>query len=95
MKEISRTAWNYTFQLTDRHLFRGKMIPLRYKYYELGAAAFEKLQKISVQNVDERDAQGARGRLDLYALLRDNYVTDQVLHSFWDELYIVPDWMVW
>lgn len=95
MSENSRVKWNYTFRWTDQHLSREEIDPLRYKYDELGAAALEKLQKISAQNIRGEDAQGARARLDLYALLRDNHETDQVLRKFWDELHTVPDWVDW
>ncbi|KAL9037253.1 MAG: hypothetical protein Q9214_005781 [Letrouitia sp. 1 TL-2023] len=95
MNTNTRTKWNYTFQWTDRHLSRQETDPLRYKFDELGAAALEKLQEISAQNSLAKDAQGARPRLDLYAVLRDNHEKDQVLCKFWDELHTVPDWVDW
>lgn len=95
MNADSITKWNYTFQWTDKHLSRQETDPLRYKFDELGAAALEKLQEISAQNPLAKDAQGARPRLDLYALLRDNHEKDQVLCKFWDELHTVPDWVDW
>lgn len=95
MDEKTCTKWNYTFQWTDKHLPRHETDPLRYKYDELGAAALEKLQKISAENKKSKDPQRAPERLDLYALLRDNHETDKVLQKFWDELHTVPDWVDW
>ena len=95
MDERSRTKWNYTFQWTDKHLPREETDPLRYNYDELGAAALEKLQSISARNVEKKKSQGVGGRLDLYALLRDNHQTDEVLSKFWRELHTVPDWVDW
>ncbi len=95
MDERTCTKWNYTFQWTDKHLPREETDPLRYKYDELGAAALDKLQSISARNVEEKGLGGASGKLDLYALLRDNYQTDEVLSTFWHELHTVPDWVDW
>ena len=92
----SRTKWTYSFQWTDKHPSREETDPLRYKYDELGSAALERLQKISVQKSGEKDtSQGPRPKLDLYALLRDNHELDPVLQEFWNELHTVPDWVDW
>ena len=87
--------WKYSFQWTEKHLSSQQLNPLRYTYDELGEAALEKLQNISAQNDGAKDKQRARERLDLYALLRDNYETDPVLQKFWDELHTVPEWVDW
>ena len=95
MNENCRLKWNYAFKWTDKHLSRQDIDPLRHEYDELGAAALERLQNISAQNVGGKDSKGDRSKLDLYSLLRDNHETDQVLRKFWDELHAVPDWVDW
>ena len=87
--------WNYSFEWTKNHLSPEEMNPLRYQFDELGSAALEKLQQIAAQNDGAKDRQGPRQKLDLYALLRDNYATDPVLQKFWSELNTVPDWVDW
>lgn len=71
------------------------MNPLKYSYDELGAAALEKLQDISSQNDGAKDMRGARERLDMYTVLRDNHEADPVLQKFWTELHTVPEWVDW
>ena len=95
MVDGSRTKWNYTFQWTEKHLSPHEIDPLRYRYDELGAAALEKLQEISAQNRERNDTKGSRSRLDLYAVLRDNHESDEVLQRFWSEVHTVPDWVDW
>ena len=95
MSKNTCKKWTYSFQWTDKHLSPQQMNPLRYSYDELGAAALEKLQNISAQNDSARDMRGARERLDMYTLLRDNHGTDPVLQKFWDELHTVPEWVNW
>lgn len=89
------TKWNYQFQWTENHLAPQELNPLRYEYDKLGAAALEKLQRISARDVNKEDLDGKRRQLDLYSLLRDNHESDGVLHEFWNELHSVPDWVDW
>ncbi len=45
--ENTRTAWGYTFQLTEEHLTPEQAHPLKYSYDTLGEAALERLNSIS------------------------------------------------
>ena len=95
MDSSTQSKWNYTFQWTENHVSREEIDPLRYRYDELGAAALERLQAFSVRQTGDEDKGRGRGRLDLYALLRDYHETDELLSNFWEELHTVPDWVDW
>ena len=68
---------------------------MRYEYDELGAAALQKLQEFSIEDLRKEEKAKNRGKVDLYALLRDRYQTDGVLSKFWHELHTVPAWVDW
>ena len=68
---------------------------MRYDYDKLGAAALKKLQEIPVEDFKGKDKTKSRGKVDLYALLRDKYQTDPVLSQLWHEVHTVPAWVDW
>ncbi|OAQ63656.1 transcriptional regulator [Pochonia chlamydosporia 170] len=84
---------NYSFRWTDLHLSRATTDPLRYEYDVLGSRTVTKLQGIEQANAGL--SQDGKKRLDMYTLLRENWKTDEVITSFWEEVHTVPSWVDW
>ncbi|KAK1730620.1 tat pathway signal sequence [Colletotrichum acutatum] len=97
-----REVWDYWFKWTDEHLTSDDLRPMIYTYDELGAEALDRLDEISPpvkpsttpsEKVDT--PQDAKPHRDLYALLRDNADTDEVLGKLWTEINTIPPWVDW
>lgn len=106
----TRTVFGYTFQLTKHHLTPDQMDPMKQSYDMLGEQALERLDVISppLRSAPRRNKDEAKpalnptgehppeeGKRDLYILLRQNAVSDQVLGRLWAEVNTVPPWVCW
>lgn len=95
----SHTVGNYTFQWTDLHLSRQETDPLHYEYDRLGSEAVGKLQQIAKEKkgaaVAAAAEKGCPVAYDMYAILRDHHAEDETLHSLWQEVHAVPEWVDW
>lgn len=108
--QYTRTCWAYTFQWTGAHLTSEQMTPMKYSYDTVGERALERLNIISpplgstVQSKAAQHGEKEGGssvpkieepKRDLYALLRENAATDEVLGQLWTEVNTVPPWVCW
>ncbi len=106
----TRTCWDYTFQWTDAHLTSEQMAPMKCSYDILGERALNRLNVISppsgsaVHSKAAQHAEAGNGstvpkredfKRDLYALLRENAATDEVLGQLWTQVNTVPPWVCW
>ena len=68
-----------------------------YSYDKLGNEALDRLDEISppMSKGWKCPHSGEEGQRDLYALLRDNAVSDKTLHCLWTEISEPPDWVDW
>ncbi|KAF3355404.1 GPI transamidase component GPI16 [Verticillium dahliae VDG1] len=96
-----REIWDYQFKWTADHRTAEEMRPMIYTYDKLGEAALNRLDEISPpERTGEKgdtpppDAEEKAPR-DLYALVRDNADTDEVLGQLWKEVTTVPEWVDW
>ncbi|KAF3343488.1 Fatty acid transporter protein [Verticillium dahliae VDG2] len=96
-----REIWDYQFKWTADHRTAEEMRPMIYTYDKLGEAALNRLDEISPpERTGEKgdtpppDAEKKAPR-DLYALVRDNADTDEVLGQLWKEVTTVPEWVDW
>ncbi|KAE9568498.1 hypothetical protein CGCF415_v002992 [Colletotrichum fructicola] len=95
-------AWDYWFKWTDEHLTSDDLRPLIYTYDELGAQALDRLDEISPpakppapsEKGDNPPKENSPHR-DLYALLKDNASSDEILGKLWTEINTIPDWVDW
>ncbi|KAK1987879.1 tat pathway signal sequence [Colletotrichum cereale] len=96
-----RSVWDYWFKWTDQHLTGDELRPMIYTYDELGAKALDRLDEISPPEKpappnEKTDAvPGPKPHRDLYALLRDNAGSDEILGKLWTEVNTIPDWVDW
>ncbi|TEA17426.1 Rubber oxygenase [Colletotrichum sidae] len=99
-----RESWDYWFKWTDEHLTFDKLRPLIYTYDELGAQALDRLDEISPPTKAPAPSENDRTppekapekpHRDLYALLRDNADSDEVLGKLWAEVNAIPPWVDW
>ncbi|GKT56955.1 tat pathway signal sequence [Colletotrichum tofieldiae] len=96
-----RSVWDYWFKWTDEHFTGDDLRPMIYTYDELGAKALDRLDEISPAKKppppgEKTDAApDPKPHRDLYALLRDNAESDEVLGKLWTEVTTVPDWVDW
>ena len=107
----TRTVFGYTFQLTKHHLTPDQMEPMKQSYDMLGEQALERLDTISPplrcaprRNPIKDEAkpvlkstgeQPPEGKRDLYILLRQHAVSDEVVGRLWAEVNTVPSWVCW
>jgi len=106
----TRTCWDYTFQWTDAHLTSEQMAPMKCSYDILGERALNRLNVISppsgsaVHSKAAQHAEAGNGstvpkredfKRDLYALLRENAATDEVLGQLWTQVNTIPPWVCW
>ncbi|KAM0330560.1 hypothetical protein ACHAQA_003507 [Verticillium albo-atrum] len=97
-----RDVWDYQFKWTPDHRTADEMRPMLYTYDTLGEAALNRLDEISppgkkgppAEKPPSADDEKKPPR-DLYALLRDNAETDEVLGRLWVEVTTIPDWVDW
>ncbi|KAK2018962.1 tat pathway signal sequence [Colletotrichum eremochloae] len=96
-----RSVWDYWFKWTDQHLTGDDLRPMIYTYDELGAKALDRLdeisppEKFSPPNAKVGAALNPKPHRDLYALLRDNAGSDEILGKLWSEVNTIPDWVDW
>lgn len=100
--EHTRTAWGYTFQLTEDHLTPDEMEPMKHSYDILGEMALNRLNDISSRKAIGREHGGPipesalfESKRDLYVSLRDNAAKDDILGQLWAEVNSVPGWVDW
>ena len=107
----TRTAYGYTFQLTENHLTPEQMEPMLHSYDLLGEQAWERLNIISPppssalprnrhsssngEKTASTSGESFEPTRDLYQLLRDNADKDEVLGKLWAEVNTVPPWVDW
>ena len=107
----TRTAYGYAFQLTEQHLTRDQMDPMKQFYDMLGEKAWEKLDSMSPQPPSTlppnafggeaepalrgNDEKSSEGKRDIYVLLQQNTFKDEALGQLWAEVNTVPSWVCW
>ena len=91
--ERTQTCWGYTFELSPYHLQPEQAKHLKFSYDELGEIVLNELNGVSPGG-EELPTHFGRHR-DLYALLRENAASNQVLGAFWKEINTVPAWVDW
>ena len=97
----ARTAFGFTFQLTEHHLTPARMDSMKQSYDMLGEKALEKLDVISpppraalpLRSTGDQDP--VESKRDLYILLRKNALDDETLGSLWNQVNAVPSWVCW
>jgi hypothetical protein len=92
-----RESFGYRFKWTPDHLTPEQLRPMIFTYDELGAKALDRLDEISPPTSAANRDKGANGHFhrDLYALIRDNADSDEVLGKFWEQVNTVPEWVDW
>ena len=75
----------HQFTWTEQHIGAATLLKLQSEYDVIGNNTLERLQEIQLQT----------GQKDLYATLRDNHHSDDVLSAFWAETHTVPEWVDW
>ncbi|OHW91487.1 tat pathway signal sequence [Colletotrichum incanum] len=96
-----RSVWDYWFKWTDEHLTSDELRPMIYSYDELAAKALDRLDEISPPRTspppsEKTDATpDSKPHRDLYALLRENAESDEILGRLWTEVNTIPDWVDW
>ena len=109
--ETTCTVWGYTFQETSEHPSKQDTAAMKTSYDTLGEKVLDRLNtlyppKSSTQDVVEAQEKSAAGidipsadskphKRDLYLLLRDHALEDEVLERFWTEVNKVPPWVCW
>jgi hypothetical protein len=106
--ENTRSAWGYTFTLTQDHLTEAQLQPMKHSYDTLAEKALSSLNDIptppyaarprdatlngSTQSATEGSSNAKR---DIYTLLRDNAESNETLGELWREVNTVPHWVDW
>ncbi|KAF2400231.1 hypothetical protein EJ06DRAFT_493876 [Trichodelitschia bisporula] len=92
----TRTAWDYTFELTDDHLTPETMSPLKYSYDTLGEAAYIRLTELAAAaKTTAAKTASPPTPTDLYTLLEAHHTSDPILSALWDQASTVPAWVDW
>lgn len=89
--ENTCTTWGYTFQVTPQHLTKQDTAAMKMSYDTLGEAAW---QRLNVLCPPQQAVSGAHKR-DLFILLRDHALEDEVLQELWTEVNEIPCWVCW
>lgn len=108
--EVCR-AWGYTFQISPQHLTKEDTAPMKMSYDTLGEATLNRLNSLhpiqrETKNVLPlpKDVEAEAGssaserrpiKRDLFTLLRDHALEDEILKQFWIEVNTVPHWVSW
>lgn len=102
-----RSAWGYTFDLTDDHWAPEQAHSLKFSYDTLAEECLERLDEIhpphrselprnSTLHKPSTEKEAAPPpRRDLYELLKDHADTHPKLKELWDEVNTVPAWVDW
>lgn len=97
--ENTRTAWDYTFQLTPEHMTYEQMHPLKFSYDVLAEECLNVLDNLPAAPDSNPEitgeTKGPAPKKDLYALLRDNVDYHPKLKELWDQVNTIPDWVDW
>ncbi|KAI4175517.1 MAG: hypothetical protein LQ343_001604 [Gyalolechia ehrenbergii] len=104
-------AWGYTFEITPQHLTKEDTAAMKLSYDTLGEAALNRLNSLYPLQKQARydvllpkDAAVEAGpppserrppKRDLFTLLRDHALEDEILRQFWTEVNTVPYWVSW
>ncbi|KAJ6151548.1 hypothetical protein N7470_007145 [Penicillium chermesinum] len=86
--------WGYSFTWTEQHLTHIQTDPLQQEFDVLADQALEKLQALKALTASQSET-GRPPESDLYEILKANHQQDDVLHRFWDQVHVVPDWVDW
>lgn len=90
-----RRCWNYDFRWTPEHLTQEQMQPLRHTMDNLASDCIEPLARLASDGKTLENSKPNLMKLDMYALLRDNYEKHEALTRLWEQTNIIPDWVDW
>ena len=100
------SAWGYTWKWTAEHPTREDIWPLKFKYDELAANAYNRtLEIFREQQAEFKSKELAADKSDkpnlpapkpnVYQILKDNAATDPTLGALWKQVNTVPEWVDW
>ena len=86
--------WGYSFIWTEQHLTHDQTDPLQQESDLLADETLERLQALKSLAASKSET-GRPPESDLYEILKTNHTEDEVLHRFWNEVHVVPEWVNW
>ncbi|KAL8874512.1 MAG: hypothetical protein Q9174_000150 [Haloplaca sp. 1 TL-2023] len=109
--EKTCTVWGYTFQQTSEHPSKQDTAAMKMSYDTLGEKVLDRLNTLYPLESSAQDffkppkklpagkrthsADSKPVKRDLYVLLRDHALEDEVLERFWTDVNKVPPWVCW